>query len=168
MLHFRQDAMRKVLGIKFFPGYGKTFVIAKGLSYQQKQEVALAIFQEISLKFEESQDSWVARTLTGTDSGFSEEDLVSNVIGFYSALNPKIDVNSLCKPVSVKASREVWKSAGAVGKIKNRVFTPRFHACTECPETPAFPKEFQRVSPARKGELFDEWAPPPTLITPFG
>jgi len=69
-------------------------------------------------------------------------------------------VYKLCLPVSVETSQRIWNRDGAPGKSKNESLTPRFHQCDECAQTPAFPKEFQRVVPAKKGDLFHEARPP--------
>jgi hypothetical protein len=167
VVSYRQDAVKKVLGMKLYPGLTKHYVVRRGLPAIQKQQVALAIFQEVSLGFEGLQDSWLARKLTGTDSGFSEEDLVSDLIAFHKTLNPRLDVDALCQPVSVQASREVWKASGPVGQNKNRDFKPRFHPCAECKDPPSFPREFRSVTPAKKGDLFDDWVPPQP-IDPYG
>jgi hypothetical protein len=164
VLSYRQDALKKIGSLKLYPGAGELYVIRRKLSNVQKQQVALAIFMEVSLKFEGLQDSWLARKLTATDSGFSEEDLVSDLIGFYKALYPKLDVDTLCKPVSIEASKKVWKDYGPVGVNKNKTFRPKFHACDECKGIPVFPKEFGSITPATKGELFDQWVPPPQLL----
>jgi hypothetical protein len=160
LVRYRQDAVKHWLGMNFYPGVTNDYVVARRLSNAQKQQVALAIFQEVSLSFEGLQDSWLARTLTGSDSGFSEEDLVSNLISFYRTLYPKLDVDKLCKPVSVEASRRVWNASGPPGGNKNRTFKPRFHKCDECKTPPAFPKEFQTITPAKKGVHFRDWIPP--------
>ena len=167
VLSYRQDAVKSVLGTKIYPGITKHYLVRRGLSFHEKAQVGLAIFQEVSLAFEGMQDSWLARTVTGTDSGFSEEDLVSNLIAYYKAVYPMIDVDALCKPVSVAASREVWRTHGAVGQNKNRAFTPHLYACTECTGLPVFPPQFQTIIPATKGVLFDDWVPVPVMPPPF-
>jgi hypothetical protein len=121
----------------------------------QKLQVALAIYIDVSLYFESSQDSWLSRAATRTDSGFSEEDLVSNLIGFYRAAYPNFNVDRICHPVSVEASQKIWDEHGAMGGNKNRRFTPHLYPCDECKSTPRFPHEFQTIKPARRGEFFD-------------
>lgn len=157
LVGYEQDAVKEVLGMTFHPSVGQQYVVRRGLSTLDKQRVALAIFTEVSLRFEERQNSWLARRTTGTDSGFSEEDLVSNLIGFYRALFPQIEVDRLCKPVSVQASRKIWNDDGPVGENKNKSFTPKFHKCDDCKETPAFPQQFQLIVPASKGFLFNSY-----------
>jgi len=156
---YRQDAIKKVAGISLFPGVERHYVVRKDLSNVRKQGVALAIVMEVSMGFESLQDSWVARTVTGSDSGFSEEDLVSNLIGLYATIFPMIDVDALCKPVSVAASQAVWKAYGAVGKNKNKRFRPIFHPCSECTDPPRFPSQFEVIQPATKGVDFVDYVP---------
>ena len=76
-VHYRQDHG----GIPGKPGRSGFFLIKKGLSIFQKKRVALSIFMDVSRKFENLQR--VAGWLKITDSGYSQEDLVSNLIGFY-------------------------------------------------------------------------------------
>ena len=167
VMAYRQDAVKKVFGAKIYPGLTKRYVVRRGLSFVDKKRVALAIFQEVSLGFEGMQDSWIARKLTGTDSGFSEEDLVSDLIAFYKTVYPMIDVDALCKPVSVEASRSVWNANGPVGQNKNKTFKPRLHPCAECKDPPMFPLQFQTIVPAPKATLFDDWEPDPSPMVPY-
>ena len=64
--------------------HGRLYSIRKGLTLTRKKEVALRIFMEVSLGFEAMQGSWPYSWVT--DSGFSAEDLTSNLIGFYRAV----------------------------------------------------------------------------------
>lgn len=145
-----------------FNKYSRNFFIKENLSDAEKESVALSIFQEISLGFETQQLSsgitgFIVENL-GPASGFSEEDLVSNIAGFYKALR-STDWEKLCKPVSAEASFKIWDRDGPVGWNKNRTFLPNFHECDECSETPQFPFEYQTIKPIEKGILhfdFDE------------
>ena len=156
---YRQDAAKKIAGMTLLPGVERQYIVRKGLSNVQKQGVALAMVMDLSIQFETLQNSWVARTLTKSDSGFSEEDLVSNIIGLYATIFPAIDVDALCKPVSVAASQAVWKAFGSVGGNKNKTFRPIFHACSECTDPPRFPAQFQVIRPAVKGVDFVDYFP---------
>lgn len=149
---YRQDMFKYKISV----GDTGTYFVSFGLTTAQKESVALTIFMQISMKFEEIQGSfpWSMQT---ADSSFSEEDLVSDLIGFYTAVRPGTDYMSLCKPVSKEASYRVWDQSGSVGSHKNREFKPRFHPCDECKDTPAFPKELQQIVPASKGAQFRDW-----------
>src|SRR5262249_52361292 len=111
--------------------------IKYGLGLNEKKAIALAIFQEVSLRFETMQGAF-PYGIFSSDSSFSQEDLVSNLIGFYRALYPKVDFLALCGPVSKEASKKVWKTGGTVGSTKNRSFTPSLKACEECKGKPMF------------------------------
>lgn len=87
-------------------GYYRSYFVRKGLSVPEKEKIALAIFMEVSIGFENLQDSWPYSWFT--DSGFSVEDLVSDLIGFYKTVRPKIDYVALCKPVSKDESLRIW------------------------------------------------------------
>ena len=137
--------------------FAKFYSIKKGLSITAKRSVALSIFMEVSLGFENIQASLSAVT----DSGFSEEDLVSNLIGFYAVVQESLDWRTLCKPVSKEASLKIWDTDGSVGSRKNKAFAPKFHECDECQSKhhvirPQFPALFNSIQPAAKGGDFDE------------
>jgi len=100
------------------------YAIRKKLPMDIKLSVALGIFMNVSVAFEQLQSSWPMSSVT--DSGFSVEDLVSNLIGFYRAINPKVDYLALCEPVSAKEAYEIWDTYGSVGSHKNTSFSPMF------------------------------------------
>jgi len=65
-------------------GVNRSYLVRYGLSWEEKRRVALVIFMEVSVLFEGLQDSFPWNVVT--DSGFSQEDLVSNLLGFYIAI----------------------------------------------------------------------------------
>jgi hypothetical protein len=137
-------------------GPERLYIVRRGLNRREKQQVALAIFIEVSYAFEDMQGSFPENL--ATDSGFSEEDLVSDLIGFYLTVRPDLDWESLCVPVSEKASLAVWDANGPVGKHKNRTFNPNYYPCAECKnKLPGLPSEFKAIIPAEKGEFFREF-----------
>jgi hypothetical protein len=146
----------------------RSYFVKRGLTVAQKESVALSIFMDVSIAFETLQGSfpWSWVSSRSRDSSFSEEDLVSDLIGFYVAVRPGIDVLRLCRPVSQAASLAVWDTYGSVGSNKNHTFSPRFHPCDECRGAGRFPGEFQQIVPAPKGPLFRDWtwAAAPTAL----
>ncbi|MCC6394609.1 MAG: hypothetical protein IT167_28695 [Bryobacterales bacterium] len=153
-LSYAQDM--KKLGMT--DSYFRSYYVKYGLTVQQKESIALAVFMEVSIGFESLQDSWPYSWFT--DSGFSVEDLVSDLFGFYAVVRPKIDYMSLCKPVSKDASLKVWDTYGSVGSKKNNTFRPVFYPCEECKKagiTPSFPAELMAIKPATKGTDFRDW-----------
>jgi hypothetical protein len=148
---YRQDMGKSVFGQVIRTGETRQYFVRLGLSNVDKEAVALAIFRQVSYAFEQYQGS---RFL---DSSFSAEDLVSNLLGFYGVLRPKLDLMSMCRPVSRAESLRIWDENGAVGKTKNKKWEPVFYECKECTGKPTFPKELQSIKPAPKGALFRDW-----------
>lgn len=131
------------------------YFVKTGLSEYEKKKVALAVFQEVSLGFEKIQGMGVKGFLSetfGTGSSFSQEDLVSNLLSFYDAVE-KIHWQDRCGIVSRKASMSVWDNNGAIGaqQNKNYGFIPKYERCNECPGNPVFPDAYQRIYPISKG-----------------
>ncbi len=162
-----QDATRLRIGVT------KHYCVKYGLPLAAKESVALAIFQEVSMEFEAMQ-GWGA--LIGSDSSFSVEDLVSNMIGFYNVVRPGPDYVALCQPVSKEASLKIWDTKGAVGSHKNKKFEPVFFDCDECTAKGPFPIELQKIIPAIKtnsiagaSQFFRDWKPTDygTITTPI-
>jgi hypothetical protein len=82
----------------------------------------LAIFFAVSKEFESLQENWFWSNVT--DSGYSAEDLVSNLVGFYRTVDPGTDYIGLCEPVGKDVALGVWDKYGAVGINNNYSFAP--------------------------------------------
>lgn len=93
--------------------------VKRGRSCSEIASIALAIMMHTAYMFETWQThfSWV------TDSGFSAEDLVSDLLGFYSVVRPANYIGRLTIDTKEKASRR-WDLYGAVGQHKNKSFLP--------------------------------------------
>lgn len=163
-LTYKQDMEKRKFGITVSSGISKTYVVRHNLSLSEMKSVALAIFMEVSLAFEAHQEFFPKFI---TDSGFSQEDLVSNLIGFHIAVGSisKAEVLSIAKPVSKETALAIWDRHGAVGKNKNRGFKPLYSpdtwvignkACMdECAGiVPRAPEFLEKIKPAPKGSLF--------------
>lgn len=149
---YKQSMGRAGLEVDHF----RTYWIKKGLSISERQSVALSIFMEVSLGFESVQEKYSMFT----NSGYSEEDLVSNLVGFYVEVMG-INWATTCKPVSIEASQNIWDKEGPVGARKNRSFKPNFHRCEECSSkhgiaNPMFPAILNSIQPAIRGKHFDD------------
>lgn len=116
-------AYKQMMGNKYVKvGRLKRFEIKKGLSDDKKKSVALAIFLNVSKDFESFQGNWLFKHFT--NSSFSAEDLVSNLIGFYRALEPKKQILQMCEPVRKDIALEIWDTYGPVGENKNYTTVP--------------------------------------------
>ena len=104
-----------------------------------------------------------------TNSGYSQEDLVSNLIGFYIGVEEvlRVDILKKCHPVSAESAFTIWDRDGAVGKNKSKSWKPVLAkdilaitktACEiECKNQPKkMPTELNSIEPAKKGEWFVE------------
>lgn len=142
-------------------GVEKHYLIFPGLTASQIKSVALAIFLDVSHSFETLQSNWYYRHIT--NSGYSGEDLFSNLVGFYRMLYPLKPILSMCEPVSRKIAEDVWDKYGAVGDNKNYSHGPYLfpiegdekfnHDGPVCAELPDFLNE---VVPAQPGLYFKE------------
>jgi hypothetical protein len=147
---YKQDMWKAGISVS----YEGKYLVAQELSPLQMESVALGIFLEVSFGFE-SMQWWTG----ATSSSFSEEDFVSNLLGFYAVLRPELDIMKLCGPVSADASFAVWDVGKGLGK--NKTTEPVFHACEECKDLPAFPQQLRQIVPAPKGKrggnLWRDW-----------
>jgi hypothetical protein len=146
----------------FLPNIGvtKKYFIPSGLSLQQKEAIALSIFQELSIEFEDLQAD--GAIIGRGDSSFELADLISNLLGFYLAIDSSLSIDKvfrLAKTLTAEQSLEMYSKYPETftsEKYKNRKFTPIFFENSFC-TSPKFPQEFQRIVPAVKGKDFDEW-----------
>lgn len=141
-------------------GVSRTYLVRYRLSPKEKREVALAIFVEVSELFEGFQGRFPWNIVTG--SGFSQEDLVSNLLSFYIGIGDYTlpQVLALCKKVSTEAALAIWDREGNVEEKKDKAFRPAFakEPGEECAGSDrAFPKAFSRVQPAIKGGNFRDF-----------
>lgn len=95
--------------------------IAKGRSLREKQSMALAMMLTVARRFESMQPSFPFNL--ATDSGFSGEDLVSDLLGFYRAVSIPNPFH-LLRPVSKEEALKRWDFYGPIGSFKNTGFRP--------------------------------------------
>jgi len=137
----------------------REYCVRDSLTLEQQKSVALSIFMGVSLSFEALQSNWFFGLLT--DSGFSSEDLVSDLVGFYRAVSPGPDYIKMCEPMSKDYSLRVWDTFGSSGSIKNFSFGPFLYDLGprvgagggRCGPLPDF---LSRIKPAPAGQLFIE------------
>ncbi|KGF24522.1 hypothetical protein [Oligella urethralis] len=120
------QTMRKTKGLKGLDtsgvcvGQAVIWLIKKGRPLHQRHRIALAMMMKVAPVFEGMQKKWYG---WATDSGFSAEDLVSNLLGFYRAVRPKNYFPEL-KLVSRAKAIERWNHYGSLGKYKNKLLKP--------------------------------------------
>lgn len=98
-----------------------TWRIRRGRPYWEQKSIALAIMMSMARKFESFQGSFPNNLVT--DSGFSGEDLVSDLLGFYRVVSIPNPFGML-RPVSKEEALKRWYYYGKIGSWKNETFKP--------------------------------------------
>lgn len=102
-------------------GRSSRWNIKRGRSLSERHSITLALMMETAIAFENWQSmpffSWY------TDSGFSAEDLVSDLLGFYKVVRPQ-NYWPWLNIVSKEAALRRWNYYGALGSFKNKGFNP--------------------------------------------
>lgn len=114
--------------------------VKRGRSYSERQSIALAMMMSLARRFEGLQSSPPVNLTT--DSGFSGEDLVSDLLGFYRVVSIQNPFDML-RPISKQEALKRWDYYGKIGSWKNETFQPLLF-----PD----PEKFPNTRP-RKGEL---------------
>ncbi|EQA1583324.1 hypothetical protein V5K30_RS21385 [Enterobacter hormaechei] len=114
--------------------------IKRGRTYSERKSIALAMMMSLARKFEGLQSSFPLSLTTG--SGFSGEDLVSDLLGFHRVVSIQNPFD-LLRPVSKADALKRWDYYGKIGSWKNETFIPILF-----PD----PDKYPNARP-RKGEL---------------
>lgn len=119
---YYQVRYEQTMGIsRFVTGRFNVWKIKNGRTLVERQSIALAMVMATAVAFEHWQSmpwfSWY------TDSGFSSEDLVSDLFGFYKVNFPRIYWGEL-RIASKESALRRWDHFGPVGSYKNTGFLP--------------------------------------------
>lgn len=152
---YTQDIVKFGISI----GVTKKYFVKYGLSIVDRERIAMAILQDVSMEFEQLQ---ALHPTSG--SSFEPADLVSNILGLYSVLRPALTkdiiLKSKCKQLTTEQSLKVYKKypgTFTISEYKNKKFTPRFFDNEFCKKS-IFPKEFQEITPFPKNDdNFRDW-----------
>lgn len=154
IVYYSQMSRIGFRGLQLGVGTGRKYAIKIGIDPLQVKSVALAIFMGVSISFESMQSNWLFNKVS--TSGFSVEDLVSDLIGFYIAIYPGEDVIAQCDPVSKEEAFAIWDAYGPVGNNKNYDFNPMFFPDPriQCgkPIHGRLPFFLERIRPAIEGD----------------
>lgn len=115
---------QSMVGLRHRLTIGKsiTWRLKKGLPWHQKKSIALAMMLTVAQRFERLQGSFPFNW--ASDSGFSGEDLVSDLLGFYRVVACMNNMFSYLNPVSKKEALKRWDHYGKIGTWKNETFKP--------------------------------------------
>ncbi|RRZ88562.1 hypothetical protein [Erwinia sp. 198] len=95
--------------------------IRKGRPHHERKSIALAMMMTMARGFEAFQGAFPNNLVT--DSGFSGEDLVSDLLGFYRVVSIQNPFEML-RPVSKIEALKRWDYYGKIGAWKNETFRP--------------------------------------------
>lgn len=120
-VHYHQSMSKKITGLQTTTGIYSHYQVRRGLSDRMLKGVALSIFMYTSHQFESLQDFWPYVLIT--DSGYSAEDLVSNLFGFCQAVD-YADYTPFLDICSKEKAYRIWDHYGPVGHFKNKSVLP--------------------------------------------
>jgi hypothetical protein len=129
------------------------------LTDDEQKEVALAIFMDYNIKYEKWQSGWPVNVLT--NSGFSQEDLPSDIIGFYMAVkklsreNVEQLIGPQLGPAEAKALLTKMGTDLGLPRNKNYTFDPVDHNSEVGMGPRSIPDIFSSIKPRKKGDLWD-------------
>ena len=139
-------------------GIFREYAVKKGLTLAQRKSVALGIYLNLSFDFESYQGNAFWGKLI--PSSFSVEDLISNLISFYRALEPDAPIIEMCEPVSKEQALFIWDTYKPAWNDKSRELRPVLYPMTKggTPRYGDLPDFLNTVIPMPIGESF--WAIP--------
>ena len=120
-VRYFQSMSKNIFGLKSTTGVYRHYQVRRGLSDYVLKGVTLSIFMNTSHLFESLQGSWPYVLIT--DSGYSAEDLVSNLFGFCQAVD-FADYTPFLQISPKEKAYRIWDYYGPVGEIKNRGAIP--------------------------------------------
>lgn len=103
-------------------GVHSPLMVKSCLSWKVKRRIALTIMMKTAYRFEAFQESSLFSW--HSDSGFSGEDMVSDLVGFYRIFGEGIDPIILAQPTTKEYALWIWDYYGAIGNFKNKEFRP--------------------------------------------
>lgn len=98
-----------------------TWRIRHGRPDWERKSIALAMMMTMARKFEAFQGAFPNNIVT--DSGFSGEDLVSDLLGFYRVVSIQ-NPFAMLRPISKVEALKRWDHYGKIGSWKNETFQP--------------------------------------------
>lgn len=116
---YSQSMAERVSNIKM--GKFIKWRIKRGRTPLERRSIALAMMMSLARKFEGLQASFPVSLVT--DSGFSGEDLVSDLLGFYRVVSIR-DPFRMLRVVSREKALKRWDHYGKIGGWKNESFRP--------------------------------------------
>lgn len=156
---YHQSMSKKWWGAQSTTGIYRHFLVRRGLSDRVLKGVALSIFISTSHQFESLQAFWPYVVIT--DSGYSAEDLVSNLFGFCQAVD-YTDYTSFLHICPKEQAWRIWDYYGPVGQFKNKSVLPLLFpdpadtSCTHQPYSGSLPAFMSLIEPVADPHIIRE------------
>ena len=120
--YFQEMVKHLRFGLDLWAGVHAPLMVRSCLSNEMKKRIALTIMKQTAWRFEAFQATTMIAKFT--DSGFSGEDLVSDLLGFYRVFGTGIDPLILAMPTTKNYALSIWDHYGPIGNFKNKEFRP--------------------------------------------
>ncbi|MGG4610754.1 hypothetical protein [Providencia sp. Me31A] len=121
--HFVVEYKQKMANFGYTAAKTAKWLVKRGLNSEDKKSIALAIMLDMTMHFETLQSNWFYGGILMNDSGFSGEDIISNLLGFYKIYEPR-NYKPLLKIASKDKAIRIWEHYGSIGNFKNRELRP--------------------------------------------
>ncbi|TRX60189.1 toxin [Fulvivirga sp. M361] len=150
-VNYKQDI---VIG-NFSVGIERQYLVKPNLSIEERKSIALAIFQDVSMAFEQLQGIHPT-----SGSSFEPADLPSNMLSFYRNVEglSKDEIKEMIQPLSPKQSLEVYRSYPGTftdSQYKNRSFEPRYFDTPYTSSNFGVPDKLNTIKPASISSVRD-------------
>jgi RHS repeat-associated protein len=147
-------------------GITGSYFVRYNLNRDEQILVTLSIVKEVSERFEKLQQSHVYGLFS--DSGFSQEDLVSDLLGANMAILDVYDPETIrkwCRDVPNFIAEDIWDKTGGLKQIKtwepiySHLKLPEDNSCCKTSKEPAprWPDQLLKMRDIPKGELWRDW-----------
>nr|ELR5113453.1 hypothetical protein [Providencia stuartii] len=121
--YFIIDYTQSMYKYGYRAGKNAQWLVKRGLGFEEKKSIALAIMLNMTMHFETLQGNWFYHGILRSDSSFSGEDVISNLLGFYKIFEPK-NYDIYLGVASREKAFRIWDHYGAIGNFKNRELRP--------------------------------------------
>ena len=163
-ISYAQRMMKKVMGVPIRDSVTSHFMYKKGLSLGDRESVALGIFMYVTDQFEGLQASGIYGLVS--NSGNSEEDRPSNLIGFYRAVRKytRPQIEAWAKVTTAEESRCLWDKIGGLKQNSGSWHPADYNkqlSEIRGKEVPAlvWPAQLSLITPAQENGLWRRFFP---------
>lgn len=125
-------------------------MIRRGLALSLRKQIAFGIFLRVTHGFESLQATLLS------SSGYSVEDVISNVLSFYGGVNGygRDYLERRCGPIGRRESLTMYDAGCYEGCTWAKYMEPRYFPTCACVGMPRFPPELKTIIPEYPGMYY--------------